>query len=121
MTPEAAGAPRRKHLFGSRRERDDAHALRAAALRDCLRSVGGGGLGGVVGLRGPYSPTGRDHKRTLSLSGGNEGAVVGWGGLLLGRPSRGESELARKKATGAVVWNMFDIGHNGRSVFAMLK
>lgn len=61
------------------RERDDAHAPRAAALRDCLRSVGGGGLGGVVGLRGPYSPTGRDHKRTL-LSGGNEGAAVGWGG-----------------------------------------
>lgn len=62
-------------------ERDDAHTLRAAALRDCLRSVGGGGRGSVVGLRGRYSPTGRDHKRTL-LSGGNEGAVVGRGGLV---------------------------------------
>lgn len=80
------------------------------ALRDCLRR-----------WRGRYRATGRHHKRTL-LSGGNGGggggAVQAW---LLGRPSRGDSELARKKATGAVVWNMFDIGPQWPECFRHVK
>lgn len=68
------------------------------------------------------------HKWTL-LSGGNEGAAVEWGGpgclgVRVGVGVGGwggDSELAWKKSTGAVVWNMFDVGPQWPECFGHVK